>query len=84
MFSQHVYEMNFILFETPFHRRKQSSGEPSTFHTHLLQHGIAVTEFPRYVGSRWNLLFQMALTLLQHFRVLKDYIKDILAKDAMR
>ena len=65
-------------------RLKQKSGDPSGFTAHLRKNNISPKDITRYVGNKWNLLFDMALTVIKHQSVLEDYLSKFCGKEAMR
>ena len=61
--------------------RIKQTGDPAGFTAFLKKNGISPSEIPRYVGNRWNILFQMSSTVIKHLPLLQEYLERFCKND---
>ena len=54
--------------------RIKEKGDPAGFSTFLRKHGVSPRKILRYVGNRWNVLFKMSATVLEHQSLIQLYL----------
>ena len=72
--------MSNFLYKLSFIRIKQT-GDPAGFNTFLIENQISPRVIPRYVGNKWNLLFVMSKTCLEHKALFIQFFQQSCKKE---
>lgn len=73
-FGREAPAVNFVMAMSKM-RYKAGTGDPASFKLHLKQNKIPCKTFPRYVGNRFNILFELCAVFYYHRSTLTEYLE---------